>query len=87
MVDYDGRLLAVASPGPGERIVVAPVDISALRHERAARRGHHMLAHLRTEAYPVYQRAQYPPKIADDDASGVSYERNNRLIDEAKRAK
>src|SRR5204863_125892 len=31
VVDYDGRLLAEASPGPGERIVVAPIDISALR--------------------------------------------------------
>ena len=31
----DGRLVAEASPGPGERIVVAPVDITALRHERA----------------------------------------------------
>jgi hypothetical protein len=30
VVDYDGRLLAEASPGPGERIVVAPIDISAL---------------------------------------------------------
>ena len=34
IVDFDGRLLAEASPGPGERIVVAPIDISALRHER-----------------------------------------------------
>ena len=55
VVDFDGRLLAEASPGPGERIVVAPIDIDALRHERATRRGHHMLAHLRTEAYPVYR--------------------------------
>src|SRR5947207_4516277 len=83
VVDYDGRLLAEASPGPGERIVVGPIDISALRHERAARRGHHMLAHLRTEAYPVYQEHQYPPNIADDNAQ-LSYERNNELIYEAK---
>ena len=55
VVDFDGRLLAEASPGPGERIVVAPIDISAVRHERATRRGHHMLAHLRTEAYPIYR--------------------------------
>src|SRR5207247_10173459 len=55
VADYDGRILAQASPGPGERIVVAPVDITALRHERSVRRGHHMLAHLRTEAYPVYR--------------------------------
>jgi len=72
-----------ASPGPGERIVVAPVDISALRHERAARQGHHMAAHLRTEAYPVYQRHQYPPTLAGE-TEDLSYEQNNRLIDEAK---
>ena len=82
VVDFDGRLLAEASPGPGERIVVAPVDISALRHERTARRGHHMLSHLRTEAYPTYRNHQYPPKT--DDQKGLSYEKNNRLIDEAK---
>lgn len=88
VVDYDGRLLAQASPGPGERIVVAPVDISALRHERAARRGHHMLAHLRTEAYPVYSAHAYPPRRADSNGEAdtpLSYERNNELIEEAKR--
>jgi predicted amidohydrolase len=83
IVDFDGRLLAQASAGPGERIVVAPIDITALRHERATRRGHHMLAHLRTEAYPVYSRHQYPPRLEGE--SSLSYERNNDLIDEAKR--
>jgi hypothetical protein len=78
-------VLAEASPGPGERIVVAPVDISALRHERAQRRGHHMLAHLRTEAYPVYRRHTYPPRMGDAANVAHSYERNNELIDEAKR--
>jgi len=62
VVDFDGRLLAEASPGPGERIVVAPIDISALRHERSTRRGHAMLAHLRTEAYPIYRSHVYPPE-------------------------
>lgn len=86
VIDYDGRILAQASPGPGERIVVAPVDISALRHERDSRRGHHMLAHLRTEAYPVYAAHRYPPKeIRKTDSSPeISYEENNRLIDESK---
>jgi len=86
VIDYDGRILAQASPGPGERIVVAPVDISALRHERDVRRGHHMLAHLRTEAYPVYATHQYPPRTNDTNAQAeLSYELNNQLIDEAKR--
>jgi hypothetical protein len=81
IVDFEGRLLADASPGPGERIVVGPIDISALRHERATRRGHHMLAHLRTEAYPIYRDRLYPPRSMDGD---LSFERNNQLIDEMK---
>src|SRR5438552_5737239 len=83
VVDFDGRILAEASSGPGERIVVAPIDISAPRNQLASRLGHYMLAHLRTDAYPVYQRPQYPPKMGDENAQS-SYERNNRLIDEAK---
>jgi predicted amidohydrolase len=81
VVDFDGRLLAVASPGPGERIVIAPIDITALRHERATRTGHHMLSHLRAEAYPVYSRHQYPPRRE----AALSYERNVELIEEARR--
>jgi formamidase len=84
VVDFDGRLLAQASPGPGERIVVAPVDISALRHERQTRIGHHMLAHLRSEAYPVYNSHRYPPQL-DGNANDLSYERNNELIEKSKR--
>jgi formamidase len=80
VVDFDGRMLAEASPGPGERIVVAPVDITALRHERATRRGHHMLSRLRTEAYPVYQSHQYPPV----HEARLSFERNLELIETAK---
>jgi predicted amidohydrolase len=86
VIDFDGRVLAEASPGPGERIVVAPIDISALRHERAARVGHHMAAHLRTEAYPVYGRHRYPPPV--EPAAGeaaFSYERNQRLIAASKK--
>jgi formamidase len=82
VVDFDGRILAEASPGPGERIVVAPIDITALRHERDTRRAHSMLAHLRTEAYPLYAKHQYPPPC--DPRAVPSYERNNRLIDDAK---
>lgn len=50
-VDFDGRILAQADPGPGERIVVAPIDLAALRFERDRRRGHQMLSHLRSDAY------------------------------------
>jgi len=84
IVDFEGRLLADASPGPGERIVVAPIDISALRHERQTRRGHHMLAHLRTEAYPVYRESIYPPEPMNNEIRELSYEINNSLIDDSK---
>jgi len=85
VVDYEGRVLAEASPGPGERIVVAPVDVGALRHEREVRRGHHMPAHLRTEAYPVYASRRLAPADAVGGASALSYERNCERIDAAKR--
>lgn len=72
VVDFDGRILAKASDGPGERIVVAPIDISSLRHERSIRTGHNMLAHLRTEAYQGYKKRVYPPSAGAEP----SYEKN-----------
>jgi predicted amidohydrolase len=84
VVDFDGRILAEASPGPGERIVVAPIDVSALRHERETRIGHHMLAHLRSEAYPVYRCASYPPR--ENPGVPLSYEENVGRIEAAKRS-
>ncbi len=86
IVDYDGRLLADASPGPGERIVVAPIDITALRHERATRTGHQMLAHLRTDAYPVYRHHIYPPANVTPANAALSYEDNIARIAAARRA-
>jgi predicted amidohydrolase len=62
VVDFDGRILAQADPGPGEKIVVAPIDLAALRHERGRRRGHDLLGHLRVEAYHgLYSRPIYRP--------------------------
>lgn len=82
IVDFDGRVLAKASEGHGEKIVVAPIDISALRHERNARKGHHTLSHLRTEAYPVYQKHIYPPKSTNHGE--LSFAMNNALIEQSK---
>lgn len=80
IVDYDGRILAQADPGPGEKIVVAPVDLAALRAERDRRMGHHMLAHLRSEAYAGYSRPMYPRS-----GQHLSIEKNNASIESAKR--
>ncbi len=57
IVDYDGRILAQADPGAGAKIVVGPIDLHALRDERKRRRGHHMLNHLRIEAYSNYRKS------------------------------
>jgi predicted amidohydrolase len=84
IVDYDGRILAQADPGPGEKIVVGPIDIAALRAERERRRGHHMLAHLRTEAYTGYGRPLYPGGLAHG-GKVLSIEGNERAIAEGKR--
>jgi predicted amidohydrolase len=84
IVDYDGRILAQADPGPGEKIVVGPIDLAALRAERERRRGHHMLAHLRMEAYPAYRRAVYPGSLPEDAAT-LSIEGNEQAIAAARR--
>jgi predicted amidohydrolase len=64
IVDHDGRVLSQADPGPGEKIVVGPVDIAAIRAERDRRSGHHMLAHRRVEAYRHAIRPAYPAGAA-----------------------
>jgi formamidase len=61
VVDYDGRVLAQADAGPGEKVVVAPIDMAALRHERERRIGHDMRAHLRAGMYPYLQTERLPP--------------------------
>lgn len=61
VVDYDGRILAQTDPGPGEKIVVAPIDINALRAERNRRRGHDMRAHFRAEIHSYPRQSWFPP--------------------------
>lgn len=84
IVDFDGRILAQAPPGPGERIVVAPIDIGALRHERKARRAHQMLAHLRAECYPMYRQSFFPAGTMTHKQD-VCVTDMEKLIDAAKR--
>lgn len=60
IVDFDGRVLARAEAGPGERIVVGPIDLAALRYERERRQGHNMLRQLRNETYTAYGKPIYP---------------------------
>lgn len=82
IVDFDGRILAQADPGPCEKVVVAPIDIDALRAERTRRRGHDMRSHFRSEAYS-YGRT---PMFARAGSNSITIESNNERITEAKRA-
>lgn len=83
IVDFDGRILAQADPGPGEKIVIAPIDLATLRQERAYRRGHHLLAHLRLETYSRYGKEIYPGCQAKPGKS-LTIDGNNRSIEAAK---
>ena len=81
-MDYDGRVLSQADPGPGEKIVVGPIDVAALRAERDRRSGHHMLAHLRTEAYLAARQSMYPGGLTN--AKRLTLEGNDQATALAK---
>jgi len=85
VVDYDGRVLAQADPGPGEKIVVAEIDVGALREARERRRGHNPLAHLRPELYRAPEGRFHPPgtfREARDPGGDRTLEDNERRIEE-----
>jgi predicted amidohydrolase len=84
ILDYDGRILAQADPGPGEKIVVGPIDLAALRLERERRQGHHMLAHLRLEAYEAYRGSIFPAGGAKLEEA-LSVEGNQQAIEKGRR--
>ena len=80
VVNYDGVILAQADPGPGEKVVVAPIDISALRAERERRQGHDMRAHFRSEIHDYANR----PYLPRGDAEALSVDSNKQRIKAAK---
>lgn len=61
VVDYDGRILAQADPGPGEKVVVAPIDIERMRTERDRRLGHDTRAHYRSEIHSYHGQPALTP--------------------------
>jgi hypothetical protein len=84
IVDYDGRVLAQAEAGSGDKIVVGPVDLAALRAERQRRRGHNMLSHLRMEAYPSYGQPVFPSGQYNDGK--ITIESNEAAISQGREA-
>ena len=85
VVDYDGRILAQADPGPGEKVVVAEIDVGALRAARERRRGHDHLHHLRTEMYRGYAKSIYPPGTMNDREDHTVPEQEERSREARKR--
>ncbi len=84
IVDFDGRIMAQADPGPGEKIVVGPVDIAALQDARSRRRGHDMLTHRRAEAYTAANKPAFPGARTAQERTIAGLE---KLIAAAKRAR
>lgn len=82
VVDYDGRILAQAEAGEGEKVVVAPIDIERLRQERSRRIGHDMRAHLRSEIHP-YLNNRYFAMAGND--SPLSDQSIRRRIEDSRR--
>ncbi|MCK7592989.1 nitrilase-related carbon-nitrogen hydrolase [Pseudomarimonas salicorniae] len=80
VVDFDGRILAQADPGPGEKVVVAPIDIENLRRERRRRAGHDMRAHLRSAVHGYAQRDYLAPA----GEAAISIDSLNQRIARAK---
>jgi predicted amidohydrolase len=83
IVDHDGRIVAQATPGDGEKVVVGPVDLDMLRYERNRRVAHQMLAHLRSEAHPLYQKPFYPGATFRDSPNRT-YSDNEKEIEKSK---
>ncbi len=86
IVDYDGRVLAQAEPGPGERIVVAEIDIDSLRAARQQRLLHNPLAHLRQSIYRVRAKRGFPGGTFTDAKGangGRTMEENEAIIRKA----
>lgn len=81
VVNYDGVILAQTDPGPGEKVVVAPIDINTLRAERDRRQGHDMLAHFRSEIHDYASR----PYLARGEGKVLSVENNKQRIQLAKK--
>ncbi len=71
VVDYDGRILAQADPGPGEKVVVAPIDLGALRRERERRLGHDTIAHTRSDLYRYLDDERLAPANGNIDIASL----------------
>lgn len=87
IVDHDGRLLAQADPGPGEKVVVSEVDLEGLRAARARRRGHDMLGHFRAGVHGVEAPAEATGIGARLDPAAVHPIKRTELLERIARGR
>jgi len=74
IVDHDGRVLAQADPGPGEKVVIAPIDFKTVRAERERRIGHDTHSHLRTQCHTYAQAPIFPAQHEQETGLDISTE-------------
>ena len=79
IIDWEGRIIAQAAPGNGERITIGPIDIDMVRWARKTQFRHNVPAHLRTEAYPCYRKTYYPVGLGVKQFAGNGDEIEARL--------
>jgi len=79
IVDFDGRILASAGENSGEKVVIAPIDIEAIRAEKKRRKGHDTLAHFRNSAYQYQKHSKFK-----QEPQRPSIESLNQRITQAK---
>ena len=82
--DPQPTVVSQATPGEGEKIVVGPIDVELVRRERSTRLAHQMMAHLRTEAHPVYRCPGYPA-ASFGSRTEFTYKDNEETIEQAKK--
>ena len=79
IVDFEGRVLA-ESPGPGESLTHAILDIDALRDHRKHTRLNNMLAHLRIEAYDYLKTKKcWTPQSQLKDKEELTFEEADKI--------
>lgn len=79
IVDYDGRIVAQAEHGGGERVVIAPIHLDSLRQERQRRVGHQMIRHLRTESYDYLDKS----RLAMAEKHPITMEKTRQRIEKS----
>jgi predicted amidohydrolase len=78
IADFEGRILA-QTPGGGEAMTYATLDIDALRDHRQHARGNNFLAHLRLGAFDYWKEPGYTPQGQFKEAPELTMEEADEI--------